>query len=118
MLQQEHDDAGGESSLEQVNQTRLSKGLNALQALDISGVCTQDPIARYVMDSERLQQVVDGVDAPADTIPEAQKAWLPSMFRRSVLGGTFDRLHVGHKVLLGVTAMLTSDYVEIGVTGM
>ena len=37
-------------------------------------------------------------------------------FQAVVLGGTFDRLHMGHKVLLSMAAVLTSDYFEIGIT--
>ncbi|EFA81519.1 putative pantetheine-phosphate adenylyltransferase [Heterostelium album PN500] len=37
-------------------------------------------------------------------------------FKGAVLGGTFDRIHPGHKVLLSMAALLCSEYMEIGVT--
>lgn len=37
-------------------------------------------------------------------------------YRKVVLGGTFDRLHNGHKVLLNKAAELASEHIVIGVT--
>jgi hypothetical protein len=34
-----------------------------------------------------------------------------------VLGGTFDRLHAGHKLMLTMAAAVCADYLEIGITG-
>ena len=40
------------------------------------------------------------------------------LHRHSILGGTFDRLHAGHKLLLTACALITTERVTIGVTGM
>lgn len=39
-------------------------------------------------------------------------------FIHTALGGTFDHLHYGHKVMLSVGCLLTSDKLTIGVTGI
>lgn len=36
---------------------------------------------------------------------------------RSAVGGTFDRLHAGHRLLLAATALVSTQYVFIGFTG-
>lgn len=40
----------------------------------------------------------------------------PQMFKNVVLGGTFDRLHVGHKILLSTAAIRTLERLVVGVT--
>lgn len=37
-------------------------------------------------------------------------------YKCSCLGGTFDRLHLGHRILLSACAHLTNEKVQIGVT--
>ncbi|EFJ48933.1 hypothetical protein VOLCADRAFT_59807, partial [Volvox carteri f. nagariensis] len=37
-------------------------------------------------------------------------------FRRVAVGGTFDRLHAGHELLLAVTALVAGGFVFVGVT--
>ncbi|EAL63204.1 hypothetical protein DDB_G0288465 [Dictyostelium discoideum AX4] len=41
--------------------------------------------------------------------------WTPP-FGGVVLGGTFDRMHPGHKVMLTMAALVCSDYMEVGIT--
>lgn len=56
---------------------------------------------------------------PADrsvTTGEATAVSLWSKYKHVVLGGTFDRLHPGHKVLLSLAAALTSHRCVVGVT--
>lgn len=38
-------------------------------------------------------------------------------FARTALGGTFDRLHAGHRLMLAAAALVTSGSVFVGVTG-
>ncbi|CAL5222076.1 g4382 [Coccomyxa viridis] len=41
----------------------------------------------------------------------------PLSFAHVAVGGTFDRLHVGHRLLLAATALICTEKVYIGVTG-
>eukprot|EP00043_Microstomoeca_roanoka_P012504 m.121056 g.121056 ORF g.121056 m.121056 type:complete len:160 (+) comp15516_c0_seq1:127-606(+) len=38
-------------------------------------------------------------------------------YKHSCLGGSFDHLHAGHKILLTAAALVTSDTVHIGISG-
>ncbi|KXZ47714.1 hypothetical protein GPECTOR_33g596 [Gonium pectorale] len=51
--------------------------------------------------------LVDGVAAPPDAVLG---------FRRVAVGGTFDRLHAGHELLLAATALVAQGSVFVGVT--
>lgn len=42
---------------------------------------------------------------------------LPDMFPVVALGGTFDHLHAGHKILLSMAAWITEEKIIVGVTG-
>lgn len=41
----------------------------------------------------------------------------PSSYPVVVLGGTFDHLHAGHKILLSMAAWITDEKLIVGVTG-
>jgi pantetheine-phosphate adenylyltransferase len=41
----------------------------------------------------------------------------PLAYEHVAVGGTFDRLHVGHRLLLAATALVTTQHVYVGVTG-
>lgn len=41
----------------------------------------------------------------------------PLVFNRVAVGGTFDHLHAGHKILLTMTALLSTKSMVVGVTG-
>jgi pantetheine-phosphate adenylyltransferase len=47
-------------------------------------------------------------------VPEADA---PLRFSRVALGGTFDRLHCGHELLLGTAALVTTQKAYVGITG-
>lgn len=42
----------------------------------------------------------------------------PSFYPVVALGGTFDHLHAGHKILLSMAAWIAGDKIIIGVTGV
>ena len=41
----------------------------------------------------------------------------PLAFSRVAVGGTFDRLHAGHRMLLAATALVSTHSIYIGITG-
>lgn len=43
---------------------------------------------------------------------------LPPIYPVAALGGTFDHLHAGHKILLSMGAWIAKDKLIVGVTGM
>lgn len=60
----------------------------------------------HVMDNE--------VDPDSPGAPGAE----PSTYPVVALGGTFDHLHAGHKILLSMAAWIADEKVIVGVTGM
>ncbi|PWN21550.1 WD40 repeat-like protein [Microstroma glucosiphilum] len=58
--------------------------------------------------------------ATAESVNRDEKGPIPSSFphhRSIALGGTFDHLHVGHKILLSMAALIATDRIVVGVTG-
>jgi hypothetical protein len=49
--------------------------------------------------------------------PPVPDANAPLQFKRVALGGTFDRLHCGHELLLGTAALVTTQKAYVGITG-
>lgn len=76
------------------------------------------PLAWKITD---LQSILNAVNIlPAHEPPEENVAAAndrPLSFGRVAVGGTFDRLHVGHRLLLAAAALVSTEYVYIGVTG-
>lgn len=56
-----------------------------------------------------------GQSLAATTTPTNPDA--PSLFPVVALGGTFDHLHAGHKILLSMAAWIASEKLIVGVTG-
>jgi cytidyltransferase-like protein len=56
----------------------------------------------------------------SETIPDSPTApgSDPSTYPVVALGGTFDHLHAGHKILLSMAAWIADEKVIVGVTGM
>lgn len=51
-------------------------------------------------------------------VPPPSDATLPPLFPVTVIGGTFDHLHAGHKILLSMAAWIASEKLIVGITGM
>lgn len=49
--------------------------------------------------------------------PSLTASNLPPFYPVSIIGGTFDHLHAGHKILLSMAAYITSQKLIIGITG-
>jgi bifunctional ADP-heptose synthase (sugar kinase/adenylyltransferase) len=43
--------------------------------------------------------------------------WIINHYKSVILGGTFDHLHAGHKLLLSIAALLSKIRVTVGVAG-
>jgi len=69
--------------------------------------------------------------APGDHYPETETSTtprsadtkstatqIPPLFPVVALGGTFDHLHAGHKILLSMGAWITSQKIIVGITGV
>lgn len=68
----------------------------------------------------RNPQIVVGGNAPRKTIEwtyESFDQFYPSSFETVALGGTFDRLHAGHKLMISSALILTKSKVIVGLTG-
>ncbi|KAK7020496.1 CTP-transf-like domain-containing protein [Favolaschia claudopus] len=55
-------------------------------------------------------------DVPPNALPSGAGPQLPSVFPVVALGGTFDHLHAGHKILLSMAAFIASTKLIVGVT--
>ncbi|KAN0021773.1 hypothetical protein ACTFIU_003917 [Dictyostelium citrinum] len=89
--------------LEQENELKLiNKHLNSpIKSIDSTSIDTDFSYPKHF-----YQQSESGKNL---------KKWTPP-FKGVVLGGTFDRMHPGHKVMLTMAALVCSDYMEVGVT--
>jgi hypothetical protein len=54
----------------------------------------------------------------AERTPSLTASNLPPFYPVTVIGGTFDHLHAGHKILLSMAAYITSQKLIIGITGI
>ena len=67
---------------------------------------------------ERIEFVSPGpTNAPEPHILKPPHPDAPSQFRVVILGGTFDHLHAGHKILLSMAGLIASEKIIVGVTG-
>ncbi|KAN0024609.1 hypothetical protein ACTFIV_009017 [Dictyostelium citrinum] len=91
------------NQLEQENELKLiNKHLNSpIKSIDSTSIDTDFSYPKHF-----YQQSESGKNL---------KKWTPP-FKGVVLGGTFDRMHPGHKVMLTMAALVCSDYMEVGVT--
>jgi len=54
---------------------------------------------------------------PDRSLTVAMSNEFPSLYRVVAVGGTFDHLHAGHKILLSMTAWIAKEKIIVGVTG-
>lgn len=93
--------------VKQVNILRESKGLSPSGRLKISRVNFGDT---HDVGQPKLAQTT-----PARIV--GPRSWGgPLQFPMVAVGGTFDRLHAGHRLLLAATALVATEKVFIGVT--
>lgn len=59
---------------------------------------------------------VDGLAPPNQLLPSARSSQ-PPLLPVAALGGTFDHLHAGHKILLSMGAWIASEKLIVGITG-
>ncbi|ORZ00508.1 hypothetical protein BCR43DRAFT_408388, partial [Syncephalastrum racemosum] len=95
-------------------------------------ILAEPSLSRVFVSSKQVQQWVDASNqrrkepltvetlsvAPAQTllhlVPDEEHT--PAQFARVAVGGTFDHIHGGHKILLTMTALLASESIVVGVT--
>lgn len=91
--------------LEKLNERRIQNGAKGLV------IRTLDEAKAHAT-GETHNPLVDAIDSalPFTNVREGQ-------YGDVALGGTFDHLHAGHKILLSMTAWISSHRVVCGVTG-
>lgn len=73
-----------------------------------------DALSKYLGTSNVINLEASGsVEERDDLWNDLEKS---QMYKNVVLGGTFDRLHVGHKILLSTAAIRTTSRLVVGVT--
>ena len=92
--------------LEALNEKRVQYGQKSLPIFLLDPTITPNTFA----DSTHLVEAIDS-SVSHSKVREGQ-------YSDVALGGTFDHLHAGHKILLSMTAWITSHRVVCGVTGM
>ncbi|TIA86939.1 hypothetical protein E3P99_03511 [Wallemia hederae] len=63
------------------------------------------------------KRVIDGLQGPEEVSSSATSQRRQGVLQTVALGGTFDHLHAGHKVLLTLAVYLSTKRVVIGVSG-
>lgn len=75
-----------------------------------------DTIAIFTIDCID-QKSNSNTDSPnGDPILENDKIYANKVYHNSIMGGTFDRLHIGHKIMLSEAVLVTDNRLLIGVT--
>ena len=68
-------------------------------------------------------QIAGAEEGPADPTAPTSAIQIaevegPLLFSNTAVGGTFDRLHAGHRILLAATALVTTTMAFVGVTSI
>ena len=69
------------------------------------------------MDDIPSKRVIDGLERSEEVAWPAASQRRQGVLQTVALGGTFDHLHAGHKVLLTLAVYLSTKRVVIGVSG-
>lgn len=95
--------------MESLNATRNALGLRALdlKLLKIGEGCPEG--------CPKGQSECPMEDAVGEELDGVSGGWLE--FGNVAVGGTFDRMHAGHRLLLTATALVCTKHVFMGVTG-
>jgi hypothetical protein len=76
------------------------------------------PLPHPLSSIQRVKSVHSCKRTPSEpTMSSPPHPDAPSLFSVVVLGGTFDHLHAGHKILLSMGAWIASEKIIVGVTG-
>lgn len=96
------------TAVEVLNELNAKRTKNGAKTLPIITLKTAPPTL-----SSPDSHLVDAIDCcvPNTKVEEGQ-------YSDVALGGTFDHLHAGHKILLSMTAWVTSHRIVCGVSGM
>lgn len=107
--------------------------LSGLKHKNLEYIQTSRPIDLIIFDKQhpendidnfikhRVKNIAEGYKViTTDTAPIEEPVYDPcgdgSVYKHSVLGGTFDRLHVAHKLLLTEAALRASNKITVGIT--
>lgn len=107
--------------------------LSGIKYKDLKQVCTQQPIDLVIFDKvysesdtanfikTRLTNTAKecGIITVDNGIVEdlvAENNGNDKIYSHAVMGGTFDRLHIAHKLLLSEAALRSTEKVTVGVT--
>ncbi|KAG0239417.1 hypothetical protein BGW41_007681 [Actinomortierella wolfii] len=90
------------SILDNINNQRTQKGQQPLPVVNL----------QWTPETTQIDtQIVDAIDSTV-----AHYSVTEGQYKNVALGGTFDHLHAGHKILLSMTAWIASERVVCGVT--
>ncbi|KAF9971056.1 hypothetical protein BGZ73_006073 [Actinomortierella ambigua] len=90
------------SSLKNINGKRMQKGYPPLPVVTLQWTPETAPVDTHI---------VDAIDSAV-----AHYSVTEGQYANVALGGTFDHLHAGHKILLSMTAWIARERVVCGVT--
>ncbi|KYQ94439.1 putative pantetheine-phosphate adenylyltransferase [Tieghemostelium lacteum] len=96
--------------LDDINKDRQSRNLGSIDSVHLLDTEFQYPLELYPKSYYNRSHT-----SSLDVFENISNQWTP-LFKGDVLGGTFDRMHPGHKVMLTMGSVLTSQYMECGVT--
>lgn len=98
-----------------ISPSSLSRQAQQLQQ-QLNQHLVESHIQLHTVDADALA-AAEEPPAAAGKAGEQQQQQLPELlFQHVAVGGTFDRLHAGHRLLLAATALVCSGSIYVGVT--